>query len=45
MKNDMDFGPNHKQSDFPPDEQTTRALGEYKRHDPFLKKVTSTDEQ
>lgn len=45
LKEDRDFGPNQKQSDFPPDEQTSRALGEYKRHDPFLKKVTSSDEQ
>uniref|UniRef100_A0A1I7V4R7 Serine/threonine protein phosphatase 2A regulatory subunit n=1 Tax=Caenorhabditis tropicalis TaxID=1561998 RepID=A0A1I7V4R7_9PELO len=45
LKDDREFGPNHKQSDFPPDEQTSKALGEYKRHDPFLKKVTSSDEQ
>ncbi|CAI2354679.1 unnamed protein product [Caenorhabditis sp. 36 PRJEB53466] len=45
LKEDRDFVPNQKQSDFPPDEQTTRALGEYKRHDAFLQKVTSSDEQ
>ncbi|EFP08877.1 CRE-PPTR-2 protein [Caenorhabditis remanei] len=45
LKDDREIGPNHKQSDFPPDEQTSKALGEYKRHDPFLKKVTSSDEQ
>ncbi|CAB3397585.1 unnamed protein product [Caenorhabditis bovis] len=44
LEKEKGYAPNQKSSDFPLDESTSRALGEYKRHDAYLKKVMSSDE-
>lgn len=39
--NQRESGFTQKKSELPPDEMTERALGEYKRHDSYLRKVPS----